>query len=280
MSGRKPVAVGFEFCLLGPLLVRSDGAVVPVERAKRRVLLAALLLDANRVVGADALAEALWGSATPPSALNTVRNYVKRLRDTLGEAGRARISTRPRGYAIQVNAGELDIQRFETLLAAARSAARGGSWTTAADEANAAMTLWRGEALADVESDLLIQREVPRLTEMRLQALEVRIDAAVHLGRQGEVISELRQHVITNPLRERFHALLMLALYCDGRQAEALAAHRHAYRVLVDELGTEPGSELRDLHHRNCPARAPTRCPGSRRPRSLGSPAATMNRPS
>jgi DNA-binding SARP family transcriptional activator/Flp pilus assembly protein TadD len=244
------VAVGFEFCLLGPLLVRSDGAVVPVERAKQRVLLAALLLDANRVVDADALAEALWGSATPPSARITVRNYVKRLRDALGEAGRARISTRPHGYAMQVNAGELDIQRFETQLAAARSAARDGSWTAAADEANAAMTLWRGEALADVESDLLTQREVPRLTEMRLQALEVRADAAVHLGRQAEVISELRQHVITNPLRERFHALLMLALYCDGRQAEALAAYQHAYRVLVDELGTEPGSELRDLHHR------------------------------
>ena len=231
--------------------MRSDGAVVPVERAKQRVLLAALLLDANRVVDADALAEALWGSASPPSARNTVPGeYVKRLRDALGEAGRARISTRPRGYAMQVNAGELDIQRFETLLAAARSAARDGSWTAAADEANAAMMLWRGEALADVESDLLIQREVPRLTEMRLQALEVRIDAAVHLGRQAEVISESRQHVITNPLRERFHALLMLALYCDGRQAEALAAYRDAYRVLVDELGTEPGSELRDLHHR------------------------------
>ena len=244
------MAVGFEFCLLGPLLVRSDGAVVPVERAKQRILLAALLLDANRAVGADALAEALWGSATPPSARNTVRNYVKRLRDELGEAGRARISTRPRGYAMQVNAGELDIQRFETLLAAARSAAHDGSWTAAADEANAAMTLWRGEALADVESDLLTQREVPRLTEMRLQALEVRVDAAVHLGRQAEVISELRQHVITHPLRERFHALLMLALYCDGRQAEALAAYRHAYRVLVDELGTEPGTELRDLHLR------------------------------
>jgi DNA-binding SARP family transcriptional activator/tetratricopeptide (TPR) repeat protein len=243
------MAVGFEFCLLGPLLVRSDGAVVPVERAKQRVLLAALLLDANRVVGTDALAEALWGSDTPPSALNTVRTYVKRLRDALGDTGRARISTRPRGYAMQVNAGELDIQRLETRLAAARSAARDGSWTVAADEANAAMTLWRGEALADVESDLLTQREVPRLTEMRLQALEVRIDSAVHLGRQAEVISELRQHVVTNPLRERFHALLMLALYCDGRQGEALAAYRHAYQVLVDELGTEPGSELRDVHH-------------------------------
>ena len=256
------MTVGFEFCLLGPLLVRSDGEVVPVERAKQRVLLAALLLDANRVVGADALAEALWGSAAPPSALNTVRNYVKRLRDALGETGRARISTRPRGYAMQVNAGELDIQRFETLLAAARSAARDGSWTAAADEANAAMTLWRGEALADVESDLLTQREVPRLTEMRLQALEVRIDAAVHLGRQGEVISELRQHVITNPLRERFHVLLMLALYCDGRQAEALAAYQRAYRVLVDELGTEPGSELRDLHHRILSGKPAFRLPG------------------
>ncbi len=239
-----------EFWLLGPLIVRSGGAVVPVRQAKQRVLLAALLLDANRVVRVDALAEALWGGTTPPSARNTVRNYVKRLRDTLGEAGRARISSQPRGYSMQVSPGELDVRRFEVLLEAARGAARNGSWTRAADQASAALLLWQGEALADIDSDLLRQREVSRLAEMRLYAEEIRIDAGLHLGRQAEVISELRQHVTANPLRERFHALLMLALYCDGRQAEALAAYQHAYRVLAHELAAEPGIELRELHHR------------------------------
>jgi DNA-binding SARP family transcriptional activator len=244
------MADGLEFCLLGPLIVRSGGTVVPVRQAKQRVLLAALLLDANRVVRVDALAEALWEAATPPSARNTVRNYVKRLRDALGEAGRARISSQPRGYSMQVSPGEFDVRRFEVLLEAARGAARHDSWAWAADQAGAALQLWQGEALADIDSDLLRQREVSRLAEMRLHAEEIRFDAAVHLGRQAEVIGELRRHVTAHPLRERFHALLMLALYCDGRQAEALAAYQQAYRVLADELAAEPGIELRELHHR------------------------------
>jgi len=239
-----------DFCLLGPLIVRSDGAVVPLRQAKQRVLLAALLLDANRVVRVGALAEALWGSATPPSALSTVRNYVKRLRDALGEAGRARISSQPGGYSMRVSPGELDVRRFEVLLEAARGAVRNGSWAMAAEQAGAALLLWQGEALADIDSDLLRQREVSSLAEMRLRAQEIRIDAAVHLGRQDEVIGELRQHVTAHPLRERFHALLMHALYRDGRQAEALAAYQHAYRALADELAAEPGAELRELHHR------------------------------
>jgi DNA-binding SARP family transcriptional activator len=244
------MADGLEFSLLGPLIVRSGGAIVPVRQAKQRVLLAALLLDANRVVRVDALAEALWGDATPPSARNTVRNYVKRLRDALGEAGRARISSQPQGYSMQVSPGELDVRRFELLLEAARGAARNGSWTRAAGQASAALLLWRGEALADVDSDLLREREVSRLAEMRLYAEEIRFDAAVRLGRQAEVIGELRQHVSAHPLREHFHLLLMLALYRDGRQAEALAAYQHAYRVLADELAAEPGIELRQLHQR------------------------------
>jgi DNA-binding SARP family transcriptional activator len=239
-----------EFCLLGPLVVRSGGAVVPVRQAKQRVLLAALLLDANRAVGVDALAEALWGTTLPPSAPTTVRNYVKRLRDALGDAGRARISSQSRGYSMQVSPGELDVRRFEVLLEAARGAARNGLWARAADQAGAALALWQGEALADIDSDLLRQREVSRLAEMRLYAQEICFDAAVHLGRQAEVIGELRQHVSAHPLRERFHALLMFALYRDGRQAEALAAYQHAYRVLADELAAEPGIELRELHQR------------------------------
>ena len=151
---------------------------------------------------------------------------------------------------IRVDAGELDVTRFEALLESARAAAREGSWDTAARQARAALSLWRGEPLADVESDVLAAREVPRLAELRLQALEARIDADLRLGRQAEVITELRQLVGTHPLREHLHALLMLALYRGGRQAEALAAYRTTRRVLVEELGVEPGAELRELHQR------------------------------
>ncbi len=204
-----------EFWLLGPLMVRRGGAAVPVARGKQRAVLAALLLNANQVVSVDELAE-----------------------------------TQPRGYCIRVAAGELDVSRCETLLEAARAAARDGAWDAAADRARAALGLWRGRPLADVESDLLAAREVPRLEELRLHAYEMRIDADLHLGRTGEVIAELRQLVASHPLRERLHAQLMLALYRDGRQAEALAAYSSARQILVGELGAEPGSELQEVHQR------------------------------
>jgi DNA-binding SARP family transcriptional activator len=198
-------------------------------------------------VPVNELAETLWGSAPPPSAQVTVQNYVKRLRHALGHSGRGRISTQPRGYLIRIDAGELDVSRFETGLAGALAAARDGSWQTAADQARAALSLWRGEPLADVESEVLMLREAPRLAEMRLRAVETSIDADLHLGRHADVIAELRRLVAVHPLRERLHALLMLALYRDGQQAEAFAAYQHARRVLLDELGAEPGPELRRL---------------------------------
>jgi DNA-binding SARP family transcriptional activator/tetratricopeptide (TPR) repeat protein len=237
-----------EFCLLGPVVVRCDGVAVPVPRGRQRAVLAVLLLNAGRVVSVGEIAETLWGPAPPPSASATVRNYVKRLRRGLGNADQARILTRSPGYMVRVDPGELDVARFEVLLAGARNSARGGSWDAAADKARAALALWRGEPLADVESEALALREVPRLTELRLQAAELRIDAELRLGRHGEVIAELERLAVAHPLREHLHALLMLALYRDGRQAEALAVYRHARRVLVAELGAEPGAELRELH--------------------------------
>jgi DNA-binding SARP family transcriptional activator/tetratricopeptide (TPR) repeat protein len=243
------MAAGTEFCLLGPLMVRSDGVAVPVTRGKQRAVLAALLLNAGTVVSLEELAEILWGpEPPPPSARVTVQNYVMRLRKALRDTGNFRIGTQPHGYAIRVDASELDVTRFETHLGAARAAARDSSWDTAAAEGRAALSLWRGEPLADVDSELLALREGPRLAEMRLQALETRIDADLHVGRHAEVITELRQLAGSHPLRERLHGLLMLALYRDGRQAEALAAYQHTRRMLIDELGTEPGTRLRELH--------------------------------
>jgi DNA-binding SARP family transcriptional activator len=239
-----------EFCLLGPLGVRCGATVVVVPPGKQRAVLAALLLNAGRVVSLDELAEALWGSRPPPSARVTVQNYVMRLRKALGNTGRSRISTRPSGYVIHVDADELDVSRFEALLRAARAAAKDGAWEAAAQDADAALALWQGEPLADVGSEPLTVREVPRLAELRLQALEARIDAGLHLGRHGEVVAELRHLAGLYPLRERLHALLMLALYRDGRQGEALAAYQHARDVLIELLGAEPGAELRELHQR------------------------------
>jgi DNA-binding SARP family transcriptional activator len=239
-----------EFGLLGPLVVRYGGVVIPVPVGKQRAVLAALLLDADRVVPVDELAEALWGSEPPTSARVTVQNYVKRLRKALAGTGQARISTRPGGYVISVDTGELDVSRFELLLRAARAAARDSSWDAAAAQARAALALWRGEPLADIGSELLALREVPRLAELRLQAVEARIDADLHLGQHAEAIAELQRLVSAHPLREHLHELLMLALYRDGRQGEAHAAYQHARSVLIEELGAEPGTGLRELHQR------------------------------
>src|SRR5580700_4033517 len=204
-----------QFGLLGPLVVRRGETVVSVRAGKQRAVLAALLLNANRVVPVDELAEMLWGTAAPPSARVTVQNNVARLRKALGDDDRARIGTQPRGYVISVADGELDMNRFEALLGTARQAARSGSWDTAAADSRAALALWRGEPLADVESELLAVREVPRLADLRLQAVETALEAGLRLGRAAEVIPELRRLVTDHPLREYLPQMLMLALYRD-----------------------------------------------------------------
>jgi DNA-binding SARP family transcriptional activator len=239
-----------EFGLLGPLFVCCDGADVPVPRGKQRALLSVLLLNAGHVVPVSRLAEVLWGAEPPPSAEVSIQNYVKRLRQVLGAAGRERIRTRRPGYLMLVAEDELDVCRFEALLQAARSSARDGSWNESARQARAALALWRGEPLADARSDALAVGEVPRLAELRTQAVETRLEADLHLGRHAEVIAELKRLTAAHPLREHLHSLLMLALYRDGRQGEALEAHQHARDIVIAELGIEPGAELRDLHQR------------------------------
>lgn len=244
------MTTGMEFGLLGPLVVRRSGVVVPVQMGKQRVLLAALLLNAGRVVPVDELTEVIWGSRPPPSARVTLQNYVKRLRQAFADTDRARIGTQPGGYAICVQAGELDVTQFVALRESAQESAWAGSWDRAANQLRTALALWRGEPLADVPSELLVLREVPRLTEIRLQALEALIDADLHLGHHAEVIAELRRLTCVYPLREHLYATLMLALYRVGRQGEALAAYQRARTVLIEELGAEPGAELKELHQR------------------------------
>jgi DNA-binding SARP family transcriptional activator/tetratricopeptide (TPR) repeat protein len=234
-----------EYGLLGPLRVRRGSASVPVPAGQQRVLLAALLLRAGRPASVDELAELLWGDAPPPGLRLGVQNCVMRLRKSLGAAV---IVTAADGYLIQAGAGELDVTRFESALAAGRAAARAGDWAGAAVVLSGGLALWRGEPLSGVLCDPLLARERPRLAELRLQAVETRIEADLHLGRQADVIVELQQLAAAEPLRERLHRLLMLALYRDGQQASALAAYQAARRVLAEELGAEPGPDLRRLH--------------------------------
>jgi DNA-binding SARP family transcriptional activator/Tfp pilus assembly protein PilF len=237
-----------EFGLLGPLVVRSGGSELPVRRRSQAALLAALLLEGGRVISTDAISDVLWGDAPPESALEMIRHHVWQLRQTLGQTGQERIVTRPGGYLLHVEHGELDLSRFEELLGGARVTASDGSWEVAAARSRDALALWRGEPLAGIESGTLMLREAPRLAELRLQAEEIRAEAELHLGGHAAAVAELARLAAAHPLREHVHALLMLALYRCGRQADALAAYQNVRQSLVEELGAEPGSELQRMH--------------------------------
>lgn len=236
--------------VLGPLHVQHADAVMPVPAATQRIVLGALLVQANRVVSFDQLAEAVWDSSAPAAARVTLRSYVKRLRQVLGPEAGARVRTRDPGYWIDVGDGELDLLRFSELCRSGGSAVRAGAWERAETNLAMALELWRGPPLADIPSDALRRDVVPGLEQLRLQALEWRTEAQLHLGRHEELVPQLRALVAQQPLRERFHAQLMLAYYRCGRQADALAAYQDVRRVLVGQLGVEPGPELSSLQQR------------------------------
>jgi DNA-binding SARP family transcriptional activator/tetratricopeptide (TPR) repeat protein len=231
------------------LFDQADGAVL-VPGTRLRVLLAALLLRANTPVPAEVLADAVWDGEPSPAAVATLRSHVKRLRRVLGpEIGR-RIVAHERGYLIRVEPLELDLVEFEALCRAAGSALREGAWEQAADAAGRTARLWRGTPLLNVPSQVLCDQVVPRLEQLRVQVVEDRVEADLRLGRCEGLVAELRDLTASHPLRERFHAQLITALARAGRQAEALEAYRSARTALVDELGVEPGAELRALHER------------------------------
>ena len=232
---------------------------------KQRIVLAALLLHVNQVVQLNYLIEALWGSNPPQSSRVTVQNYVKRLRKAFGRTGRDRISTQAQGYVLCAGPDEVDAPRFTRLVREARTLAATESWEAAAASADSALILWQGQPLTGISSDLLKDREVPRLTEKRLQVLEIRMDANLRLGRESEMIDELLHFTEAYPLREKMHGLLMLALYRCGRQGEALSAYQKIRQSLAGELGIDPSAELRNLHERILAADAEL-LPDRRRP--------------
>ncbi len=242
-------AARLEFRILGPLSVRVDAVAVPIGGPKQRALLALLLLSANRVVSRERLIEELFAEQSLTSADHALRNQVSRLRKVLAPAagGEPRLVARAPGYLLRVEPGELDLERFERLAAAGRESLAGGDTVAAAEALRAAMALWEGRPLADLELEPFARVEIERLEELRLAAVEERIDAELALGRQLALVPELEALAMEHPYRERFRAQLMLALYRSGRQAEGLAVYRETRTLLSDELGLEPDVELQEL---------------------------------
>jgi len=270
--------------VLGPLLVRSGDEPVPVPAPKQRVILATLALRAGQVASYDELEEIVWDGAPPAGARVAIRNYVKRLRQILGPVAGRRIVTRDPGYALEADPDEVDALRFTALCSQGSEAIRfdappgggPGAWELLGE----AIGLWRGNPLVDVPSNVLITAEVPRLDALRMQAQEWRMDAGLARGLHAELVGELTQLAQDHPWRERFHAQLMLALYRCGRQAEALAAYQRTRRMLVDELGVEPGRELRDLQAGILDADPDLAAPGPALARFLAAPPAPEQAPS
>jgi predicted ATPase/DNA-binding SARP family transcriptional activator len=233
-----------QFSLLGPLSISSDGVPLALGGQKRRALLAVLLLEANRVVSSDRLIDALWGEDPPETARNTIQVYISQLRKLLPEGA---LETAPPGYRLVVDPETVDLTQFLRLNDEGRAALAARDAATASDLLRAALGLWRGAALADLAWEPFAHAESVRLEELRLSALEERIEADLALGRHGPLVGELERLVAEHPLRERFRAQLMLGLYRSGRQADALAVYQRARKTLVDELGIEPSESLRQL---------------------------------
>ncbi|GAA1403897.1 BTAD domain-containing putative transcriptional regulator [Catellatospora coxensis] len=239
--------------VLGPVDVVFAGQVVSFGAAKSRVLLASLLLRANRYVSTSQAMATLWGDDLPDSARATLHTYIMRLRKTLQQhqrIGRCPLRTVPGGYTFEADADSLDLICFDRELCAARTASRAGDTTAELARLDKALSIWRGPALSNVDCDALHRDEVPRLTEYRLKAIERRIDIEMTLRHSGELIAELRTLTAEHPRRERFWSQLIESLYGTGRQSEALAAYQTVKQHLAEELGVDPGPELRGLHLR------------------------------
>jgi YVTN family beta-propeller protein len=219
-----------EFRILGPLeVLDDDGRRVDLAAGRQRTLLAALLLHANTVVSTDRLIDALWGERPPETAGKALQGHVSALRKALGPE---RVETREPGYLLQIAPDELDAVRFEEL--------------AEADPA-AALRLWRGPPLPEFAYADFARADIERLEELRLACIESRFDRELDRGRHRELVPELERLAAEHPLRERFRGQLMLALYRSGRQADALEAYRATRASLVDGLGIEPSTELREL---------------------------------
>ncbi len=233
-----------EFRILGPLEVWDAGGEVSLGGPKPRALLALLLLHPNEVVPTDRLIDELWGEGPPEDAAGALRVNVSRLRKALAHDV---LTTRSPGYVLRVEPDAFDLHRFERLVEEGRNLLARSLAADASARLRGALSLWRGPALADFTYESFAQAAIARLEEIRLSAVELRIDADLALGRHDELVGELESLVAEHPLRERLRGDLMTALYRSGRQADALDAYQDARRALVDGLGIEPGIALQEL---------------------------------
>ena len=233
-----------EFKVLGPLEVIGPRGVIKIGSGVQRAILAVLVLHVGEAVSTDHLIDEVWGDDPPPSAHHAIGVHVSRLRRALGVDC---IESQPHGYRLRAAGSVVDLGRFEAFVADASRASAGGDPEAAATTLSVALALWRGPALADLATSNVARAERARLDELRELALERRIDAELACGRHLELVPDLRRLVGEMPLREVFHARLMLALYRSGRQAEALEVYHRAREVLDRELGVDPGRELEAL---------------------------------
>jgi DNA-binding SARP family transcriptional activator len=238
-----------DFRILGPLEVWREGAPLRITGERQRGLLAILLLSAGEVVSADQLMDDLWGDALPAAGATALRVRVSRLRKALG-VGAELLAARAHGYVLLVEHGQLDLHRFERLVAEGERALARGDAAPASERLREALALWRGPPLQDFVYAPFAQRAIARLQELRLAAYELWVDAEIAVGRHAQMVGELEALLAEHPLRERLCAQLMLALYRDGRQVDALAAYRETRRRLVDEVGIEPAPRLQALERR------------------------------
>ncbi|MFJ3724831.1 BTAD domain-containing putative transcriptional regulator [Streptomyces sp. NPDC090045] len=242
------MSTDIEFRVLGVVEVRAGSEWVSLS-GKQRSLLAALLLQANRTVTNARLMDAVWGRPLPVSPETRVRTLVCELRRSLGSMSRNPITTRPSGYLIRVEQGQLDLDTFTQAVAEGRRAAAEGRTEAAAAAYGRALALWRGSALGGA-SGPCAEAEAARLEEIRMSAQEERFELLLKLGRHAELIADLGPLVQDHPLRERLHAQLMAALYLSGRRRDALDLYRGLRNKLVAELGMEPMPEMKRLQQR------------------------------
>jgi predicted ATPase/DNA-binding SARP family transcriptional activator len=233
-----------EFRVLGPFDVRRDGGTIALGAHRQRALLLMLFLHSDELVSRDRLIDELWGERAPASAPNMIQVYVSRLRKMLGPG---LLVTQPPGYVLRVGEAQVDATKFVELVGKARDSLADDAAGAARDLLDEAIATWRGPPLADFAYESFAQGEIARLQELRLEAIELRIDADLTLGRQVALVGELEQLIRLHPFRERLRGQLMVALYRSGRQAEALDAYRAARSALVEELGLGPSPALRRL---------------------------------
>jgi len=244
-----------EIKVLGPLEAHEHGRSITPTAAKPRQILALLALQAGQVVPVPTLMEELWGMSPPRSALTTLQTYILQLRRRIEAAldtddpGSAKdvLVTRYNGYLLNVGPEDIDVKQYERLAAEGRRAFELGDYELASRQLRSALDVWRGQVLVDIQMGMRLGFEVAWLEESRLGVLESAIDAELHLGRHGQLLSELAMLTARNPMNENLCAQFMLALYRSGRQWQALDVFKSLREALVDELGVEPSARLQQL---------------------------------